>query len=149
MNFEQIQSFFNTTKKLVLDNPEGILNVKTIDSTSLFLDEMLLAHDPVIRWTKAEVRVYSDFVLCLGKMFHILETNGRWAGQVGEFNMSYAMTEFLGIRGEAIEFERNIFPGFTTLEILQKIEDDLQKKNIEPKHFTDRIIFMSIFNDIE
>ena len=59
------------------------------------------------------------------------------------------MTEFLGIRGEAVEFERNIFPGFTTLEILQKIQDDLQKKNIEPKHFTDRIIFMSMFNDIE
>ena len=34
MSFEQIQSFFNITKKLLLDNPGEILNVKTIDSTS-------------------------------------------------------------------------------------------------------------------
>ena len=110
---------------------------------------MLSAHDQVIRWTKAEVRVCSDSVLCLGKMSHISETNGRWAGQVEEFKMSHAMTEFLGIRGEAVEFERNICPGFRTLENLQKIQDDLQKKNIEPKHFTDRITFMSMFDDIE
>ena len=57
--------------------------------------------------------------------------------------------ELLGIDGEAIEFEWNIFPGFSTLQILQKIQDDLRERNIEPEKFTAWIIFMSMFNDID
>ena len=41
------------------------------------------------------------------------------------------------------------FPGRTSLEILQKIQEDLQDRNFEPEDFKDRIIFMSMFNDIE
>ena len=51
-----------------------------------------------------------------------------------------------GIDGEAIEFEWHISQGFTSLQILQKIQNDLQERNIEPEKFTDRIIFMSMFN---
>ena len=56
---------------------------------------------------------------------------------------------FFGIDGEPIEFEWNIFPGRTSLEILRKIQKDLQEQNIEPENFEDRIIFMSMFNDID
>ena len=31
----------------------------------------------------------------------------------------------------------------------QEIQQDLKRKSIEPEEFTDRIIFMSMFNDIE
>ena len=41
------------------------------------------------------------------------------------------------------------FPGLTSLEILQKIQNDLRERNIEPEKFEDRIIFTSMFNDIE
>ena len=41
------------------------------------------------------------------------------------------------------------FSGFTTLTILMEIQKDLERKNIEPDNFKDRIIFMSLFNDIE
>ena len=51
--------------------------------------------------------------------------------------------------GEPIEFERNIFPGFSSLRILQKVQRDLEERNIEAEKFSDRIIFMSMFNDIE
>ena len=57
--------------------------------------------------------------------------------------------ELLGFDGEAIELDGNIFPGFTSLRILQEIQDDLQKRNIEFEKFTDRIIFMSMFNQID
>ena len=40
------------------------------------------------------------------------------------------------------------FPGLTSLEILQKIQKDVEDGNIEPEKFEDRIIFMSTFNDI-
>ena len=35
------------------------------------------------------------------------------------------------------------------MDILHKIQTDLQGKNITPEKFSDRIIFMSMFNDIE
>ena len=69
----------------------------------------------------------------------------KWKG----FLMSASCGEFLRIDGEATELEWNIFPGFTPLQILQEIQNDLQKRNIEPEKFTDRIIFMSMFNDTE
>ena len=34
-------------------------------------------------------------------------------------------------------------------QILQRIQNGLQERNIEPEKFGDRIIFMSMFNDIE
>ena len=55
----------------------------------------------------------------------------------------------LGIDGEPIEFEWHIFPGLASLEIRRKIQKDLQEQDIEPEKFEDRIIFMSMFNDIE
>ena len=42
----------------------------------------------------------------------------------------------------------DIFPGFPTFSILQEIQKDLEEKNIQPENFEDRIIFMSMFNDI-
>ena len=39
--------------------------------------------------------------------------------------------------------------GFSSLQILQKIQDDLRERNIEPEKFTDRIIFMSMFNVLD
>ena len=82
---------------------------------------------------------------CLTSQKPIQDGPVKWE----EFKMSYAMAEFLGINGEAIEFEWNIFQGIPSLEILRRIQDDLSKKKIEPEQFTDRIIFMPMFNDIE
>ena len=56
------------------------------------------------------------------------------------------LTQLLGIDGEAIEFEWNIFPGFSSLQILQEFQKVLQRRDIELEKFTDRIIFMSMFD---
>ena len=58
---------------------------------------------------KANVRIYSDSVLCLGRMSSSRqEASEKWSNQVNEFKMYCAAYEFYGIDGEAIEFERNI-----------------------------------------
>ena len=75
------------------------------------------------------------------------EANRRCEAQVADVQLSASCEETLGIDGEPVEFEWNIFPGFTSLQILQRIQNDLQKRNIE--QFGNRIIFMSVFNDIE
>ena len=72
-----------------------------------------------------------------------------WDGQVEEFKMSPSYKELLGVDGEAIDFEWNVIPGFSTLQILQEIQDDVRERDIEPEKFTDRVIFMSMFNGID
>ena len=47
------------------------------------------------------------------------------------------------------QFEWNILPGFSSLQILQNIQEDLRERSIEPEKFIDRINFMSMFNDID
>ena len=61
----------------------------------------------------------------------------------------YPVEDFLGIDGEPVELEWNLFPGFTTLQNLQQIQNDWQSENTTPEQLFDRIIFMSMFNDID
>ena len=63
--------------------------------------------------------------------------------------MCYTFRELQGLDGDPIDLEWKIFPGAKALDILDKIQADLQGKNITPEKFSDRIIFMSMFNDIE
>ena len=54
-----------------------------------------------------------------------------------------------GINGEPTEFEWNVFPGFTTLQLCGKVTDLLSKRMAEtPETFTGKVLFMSMFNDI-
>ena len=52
------------------------------------------------------------------------------------------------IDGEPMEFEWNIFPGFTTLQLSQEVKSLLLRLNETPGNFTGRIVFMSMFNDV-
>ena len=51
--------------------------------------------------------------------------------------------------GEPIAFEWKIFPGTTASELLRKIQKDLEGQRIRSESFSDRVIFMSMFNDID
>ena len=46
-----------------------------------------------------------------------------------------------------MEFEWNIFPGFTSLQLCDKVQEFMSKMS-HPEEFTRQIIFMSMFNDI-
>ena len=48
------------------------------------------------------------------------------------------------IDGMPTEFEWKIFPGITTLGLLEKIQSLMRDIQSEPEHFKDRIIFMSM-----
>ena len=56
--------------------------------------------------------------------------------------------DYDAINGESTEFEWNIFPGFTTLQLCDEINDLLSYLGQTPATFTGRILFMSMFNDI-
>ena len=64
--FEDIESLFNITKKLVSENSD-IRNVNYMDTTSPSWTRSTLLNDRALKRTKAKVYVYSDSVFMLGK----------------------------------------------------------------------------------
>ena len=46
-----------------------------------------------------------------------------------------------------MKFEWNIFPGFTTLQLVDEVQKFMNKMS-DPAQFLGRIFFMSMFNDI-
>ena len=53
------------------------------------------------------------------------------------------------IDGEHMEFEWKKFQGFTTLQILDEIQKMMTESKCEPEQLKGRIIFMSMYNDID
>ena len=64
---------------------------------------------------------------------------GKQTLQGNESNRWYA---------DGTEFEWKIFQGITTLGLVEEIQSLVRDLQCEPEHFKDRIIFMSMFNDI-
>ena len=98
---------------------------------------------------KARAYVYSDSVLCLGKTHEPEDAIKRWEEQVSTLEMYHTFRELQGLDGEPIDFEWKNFAGATALDLLLIIQKDLEGKRITPENFSDRIIFMSTFNDFE
>ena len=63
----------------------------------------------------------SGHTLCVGQMNESKEAITRWEGQVEEFKMYLSHKELSGIDGEAIEFEWNIFPAFSSLQMSSSV----------------------------
>ena len=74
--------------------------------------------------------------------------NIRNPTKLGRKGLNQSYRDFDGINGEPTEFEWNIFPGFTTLQLCSEINDLLSDLGGGPETFTGRILFMSMFNDI-
>ena len=107
-----------------------------------------MANDQAIKWAKAKVCVYADSVPCVGRQDPGPAAIEDGESQVLNLKGYTSYQDALGIDGKTIEFEWKIFQGFTTLNILQQSQRDMQDKNIPPEKFEDLIIIMSMFNDI-
>ena len=107
-----------------------------------------IGDETVINLQRAKVYVFSDSVLCLGRVHQHPESNESWNDRKGWITTSQSYRDYDGISGEPTEFEWNIFPGFTTLQLCGKVTDLLSRLGEAPETFTGRILFMSIFNDI-
>ena len=86
--------------------------------------------------------------MCLGKVLQHPESNEAWKNRVAGVRAERSYRDYDAINGESTEFEWNIFPGFTTLQLCDKISDLLSHLGQTPESFTGRILFMSMFNDI-
>ena len=102
----------------------------------------------VINLQSTKVYVFSDSVLCLGKVLQHPECNEAWKNRVAGVRAERSYRDYDAINGESTEFEWNIFPGFTTLQLCDKISDLPSSMGQTPESFTGRILFMSMFKDI-
>ena len=79
-----------------------------------------LLHSRAYQYATAKVCVFSDSVLCLGKMGDNLVES--WKKQIQWYSDNDYFSELKRIDGQPLEFEWKIFPGFTTVGILNKIQ---------------------------
>ena len=143
-----LKKMFDISAKLVGEQDE-ISNVDTIrweKHSWKYLS--LIGDETIINLQRAKVYVFSDSVLCLGKIHQHPKANESWKERIEWITTSQSYRDYDGISGEPTEFEWNIFPGFTTLQLYGKVTDLLSRLGETPENFTGRILFMSMFNDI-
>ena len=157
-NFSTIQNFiknsgdltlkqmFDVTAQLVNDQEE-IHGLDRINwEKNCWKRLSLIGDETVINLQSTKVYVFSDSVLCLGRILQHPDSNEAWKNRIAGVKSVKSYSD--GINGEPTEFEWNIFPGFTTLQLCGKINDLLSDLGQTPETFTGRILFMSMFNDI-
>ena len=108
----------------------------------------LVDDEQVISLSHAKVFVFSDSVLCLGKMNENPKSNIAWEDRLKWLNSSPEYRALGRIDGDPMEFEWNIFPGFATLQLCHKVQELQSRLSVTAEKFAGRIIFMSVFNDI-
>ena len=119
-----------------------------MDALSIFILLSLISDERIINLQSTKVYVFSDSALCLGKVLQHPESNEAWKNRVAGARAEKRHRDYDAINGESTEFEWNIFPGFTTLQLCDKISDLLSYLGQTPETITGKILFMSMFNDI-
>ena len=130
-----MKQMFDIFAKLVSEQDE-IYGVKTIDwENSSWKYLSLIADEQVINLQRTKVYVFSDSVLCLGKMNENPQSNCAWEDKLMWFKSSPEYRTWDKIDGVPVDFE-------------WKVQELLLRLNETPENLTGRIIFMSMFNDI-
>ena len=63
-------------------------------------------------------------------------SNIAWEDRLTWFESSPEYRALDKIDGEPMEFEWNIFPGFTTLQLVREVQELLSRLSVEPEDFT-------------
>ena len=143
-----LEQMFNMSAKLVSEQEE-ISGLETIGWENHSWKYMsLIGDERIINLQRLKVYVFSDSVLCLGKIHQNPESNTAWEERIGWITTSQSYRDFDGIDGEPTKFQWNIFTGLDTLQLCDKANILLSRLGETPENFTGRILFMSMFNDI-
>ena len=98
----------------------GHQDYKFSSTDSLWKHLSLIGDEEVVSLSHSKVYVFSDSVLCLGKMSENRQSNTVWEDKLTWFKGSqYRALDT--IDGEPMEFSWNIFPGFATLQLCYKV----------------------------
>ena len=92
---------------------------------------ILISDEKGISLSHAKVYVFSDSVSCFGKMNENPQSNTVWEDKLTWFKSSSQYRALDTIDGEPMEFEWNMFPGFTTLQLCNKVQEFLSQMSEE------------------
>ena len=113
-----MKQMFDISEKLITEQSEEIYGMSTINWEHSSWKYLSLVGDAqVISLLHTKVYVFSDSILCLGKVNENPKSNSAWKDRLKWFKSSPEYRTLDRIDGEPMEFEWNIFPGFTTLEL--------------------------------
>ena len=150
MNSEDLtlKQMFDVTAQLVNDQDEinGLDNIHWGKNSWRQLS--LIGDETVIILQRTRVYVFSDSVLCQGRIHQHPKSNEAWKDRIAGVKAEKRCRDYDGINGEPTEFEWNIFQGFTTLLLCDDISNLLSSMGQTPETFTGRVLFMSMFKDI-
>ena len=132
-----LKKMFDISGKLTTEEPDEIFGVSQTNLEVFFNDE------EVISFSHAKVYVFSDFVLCLGKGNQNPTSNTAWERQLDWFKDSSQYRTLDTIDGEPMEFEWNIFPGFTTFKLINKVQEFMTKRD-HPSQFKKKILIVDL-----
>ena len=93
----------------------------------------LVGEERIINFQRTKVYVFSDSEVCLGKIHENPQSNDAWEDRLGWFKSSPEYRIFDRIDGEPMDFEWNIFPGFSTLQLSDEVKSSLLKLGETPR----------------
>ena len=125
---KSLRQIFQVTERLITDQTE-ITGLTTAD------------------WQIAKTFGFSDSVLCLGGISD--EPIKTWEIRITWFLETRCLKDLDPIDGEPMEFEWKNLSGFTTFGILDEVQKMISELKCEPEQLKGRIIFMSMYNDID
>ena len=111
-----MKQMFDISEKLITEQSDEICGMSTINWEHSSWKYLSLVSD-------TKVYVFSDSVLCLGKVNENPKSNIAWEDRLKWFKSSPEYRALNRIDGEPVEFDWNIFPGFTTLELMHQSQD--------------------------
>ena len=112
---------FDRSEKLIVGQSDEIFGVSPInweDSSRKQLS--LVIEEQIISLSHAKVYVFSDSVLCLGKVIQNPTSNTVWEEKLSWSKSSPQYRTFDTIDGELMELEWNIFPGVHHIAVHQQ-----------------------------
>ena len=141
MNQESLtlKQMFDVTAQIV-HNEEEISGLDKIVHQRNAWTQLSLINGPVIiSLQSTKVCVFSDSVSCLGKVLQHPECNEAWKNRVAGVRAEKSCRDYDAVSGESTEFQWYIFPGFTSLQLCDKISNLLSSSGQTPETFTGRI----------
>ena len=117
-----LKRMFDISARLVSEQDE-ISGLETIGWENHSWKHLsLIGEERIINLQRTKVYVFSDSVLCLGKIHENPQSNDAWEDRLGWFKTSPEYRNFDRIDGEPMDFEWNIFPGFNTLQLSDEVK---------------------------
>ena len=125
---------FDIFEKLIVGESDEIFGVTPINWEDSSWKQLSSVNDEeVISFRAQRFFVFSDSVLCLGKVNENPQSNTVWEEKLSWFKDPPQYKILDTIDGEPMEFEWNIFPGFTTLQLCNKVQEFMSKLTEKPE----------------